>query len=320
MSINLLIENLTNPALLFFLLGLLAVQLKSDLAIPENSSKFISLYLLFSIGFKGGVELSHSTFNMEMFWVIAFGLSLALIIPVYTFFILKIKFDTENAGAIAAAYGSISAVTFVTCVSYIEMHQETFSGYMIAIMALMEAPAIIVGVMLMSIFGKRRNSHATIGHVVRHSFTNGSVLLILGSLIIGYLASDQHARGIEPFTTDIFKGFLAVFLLDMGIVSGKKLSAFWKNGYFPFVFSIVIPLFNGILVSIISGALTQNIGDRLLLAVLAASASYIAVPAAMKLAAPKANPGLYVPMALAITFPFNITIGIPLYYYLASNF
>lgn len=320
MSTNLLLENLTNPALLFFLLGLLAVQLKSDLAIPDNSSKFISLYLLFSIGFKGGVELSHSEFNMEMLWIILFGLSLAVIVPVYTFFILKIKFDAENAGAIAASYGSISAVTFVTCVSYIEMHGETFSGYMIAIMALMEAPAIIIGVILMSAFGKRQKSSAPLGHVVRHSFTNGSVLLILGSLVIGYLASDQHARGIEPFTTDIFKGFLAVFLLDMGIISGRKLSAFWKNGYFPFFFSIVIPFINGTVAAVTSGVLTQNTGDRLLLAVLAASASYIAVPAAMKLAAPKANPGLYVPMALAITFPFNITLGIPVYYYLAANF
>jgi hypothetical protein len=241
-------------------------------------------------------------------------------VPFYTFFILKKKLGVDNAGAVAAAYGSISAVTFVTCVSYLEIQEIPFGGYMIAAMALMEAPAIIVGVLLMSWFKEKKKSQISIGQLVRHSLTNGSVFLILGSLVIGYMANEKQAIGIEPFTNDLFKGFLAVFLLDMGIVSGKKLSAFWKNGYFPLLFSIVIPLFNGIFVSLISHSLTSNQGDRILLAVLAASASYIAVPAAMQLAAPKANPGLYIPMALAVTFPFNITIGIPVYYYLVNSF
>ncbi len=320
MNLSLLIDNLTNPALLFFLLGILAVQIKSDLAIPESSSKFISLYLLFSIGFKGGQELSHNPLSIEILWVLLFGIVLALIVPLYSFFILKKKLGVDNAGAIAAAYGSISAVTFVTCVSYLEMHEISFGGYMIATMALMEAPAIIIGVLLIYLFKENKDSKLSIGELIRHSITNGSVLLITGSLIIGYVASEKQAQGIEPFTTDIFKGFLAVFLLDMGIVSGKKLSAFFKNGIFPFAFAILMPLFNGVMVSIVSGLITQNIGDRLLLAILAASASYIAVPAAMKLASPKANPGLYIPMALAITFPFNITIGMPLYLYLINSF
>ena len=320
MTLDLLYNNLTNPALLFFLLGILAVQLKSDLAIPENSSKFISLYLLFSIGFKGGQELTHNTIGLDILWILFFGIAISLIIPFYSFFILRKKLGVDNAGAIAAAYGSISAVTFVTCVSYLEMNQIDFGGYMIAVMALREAPAIIVGVLLISLFKKNIEEQLPIARLVKHSITNGSVLLILGSLVIGFLTSEKEARGIEPFTTDIFKGFLAVFLLDMGIVSGKKLSVLRKNGTFPFLFAVLMPLFNGVIVAFISKAIAVSTGDRLLLAVLAASASYIAVPAAMKLAAPKANPGLYIPMALAITFPFNITFGIPLYYYLVSNF
>lgn len=138
-------------------------------------------------------------------------------------------------------------------------------------------------------------------------------MLILGSLLIGFIASEKQAEGISPFTTDIFKGFLAVFLLDMGISSGRKLSDFWNNGYFPLIFAIVIPFINGLLTAVFSASVTNSLGDRLLLSILVASASYIAVPASMKLAAPKANPGLYIPMALAITFPFNITLGMPLY-------
>lgn len=320
MNLNLLLDNLTNPALLFFVLGIIAVQLKSDLSIPENSSKFISLYLLFSIGFKGGQELSHSTFSLEILWVVLFGMAMSFVVPVYSFFILKKKLGVDNAGALAAAYGSISAVTFVTCISYLEMQQISFGGYMIAVMALMEAPAIIVGVLLMSFFRTQKDSNLSLNSILKHSLTNGSVLLIMGSLVIGFLASEKQALGIQPFTTDIFKGFLAVFLLDMGLVSGRKLSVFWKNGYFPLAFSILLPLFNGITVALISGGISENPGDRLLLAVLAASASYIAVPAAMKLAAPDANPGLYIPMALAVTFPFNITIGIPFYLFLVQSF
>jgi hypothetical protein len=215
-------------------LGIIATRFKSDLEIPPNSSKFISLYLLFSIGFKGGQELAHSNFNLEIIWSALFGVFIALVIPIYCFFILKRKFNIENSGAIAAAYGSVSAVTFVTAVAFLEIQKYSFSGHMVAIMALMEAPAIIVGVILMRLFHKKESAVVTtkLSAVIRHSFTNGSVMLILGCLIIGYLASDQQAMGIKPFTTDIFKGFLAIFLLDMGIVSGKKLDIFFKSGWF----------------------------------------------------------------------------------------
>jgi len=313
MNLDLLLDNLTNPALLFFLLGIIAVQLKSDLEIPPNSSKFISLYLLFSIGFKGGQELAHSHFNLEIIWSALFGILIAVVIPFYSFFILKRKFSFENAGAIAAAYGSVSAVTFVTAVSFLEIQKYTFSGHMVAIMALMEAPAIIVAVILMRLYNKKETNSTNLSSVIKHSLTNGSVLLILGSLVIGFLASDQQAMGIKPFTTDIFKGFLAIFLLDMGVVSGKKLDVFFKSGWFPIVFALIIPLLNGASVAYLSQLVTDDVGNRFMFSILAASASYIAVPAAMKIVAPKANPGLFLPMALAITFPFNITFGMPIY-------
>ena len=319
MDFHLLLDNLSNPALLFFFLGIIAVQLKSDLKIPENSAKFISLYLLMSIGFKGGQELSHSELNLEILWSLLFGIVLAAIVPIYTFFILKKKLTIANSGAIAAAYGSVSAVTFVTTISFMELEGITFGGHMVAVMALMEAPSIMIGLLLISIYDKEKSS-ISMGKVVKHALTNGSVLLIMGSLIIGFLASESQAEGIKPFTTDIFKGFLAVFLLDMGITSGKKLSAFIKQGKFVIAFAILIPIINGCIVSIVSGYFIEGVGNRLLFAILAASASYIAVPAAMKMAAPKANPSLYIPMALAVTFPFNITLGMPLYLYIINYF
>ncbi|WP_010181840.1 sodium-dependent bicarbonate transport family permease [Aquimarina agarilytica] len=319
MDIHLLIDNLTNPALLFFFLGIVAVQLKSDLKIPENSSKFISLYLLIAIGFKGGQELSHSHLNLEIFWSLGFGILLAILVPIYTFFILRKKFSISNAGAIAASYGSVSAVTFVTTISFMELKGIPFGGYMVAVMALMEAPSILVGLLLISIYQKE-HSNFSFTEVIKHALTNGSVLLIIGSLCIGFLASEAQAEGIKPFTTDIFKGFLAVFLLDMGITSGKKLSTFIKKGWFASMFSIIIPIINGCIVALVTSYFISGIGNRLLFAILAASASYIAVPAAMKLAVPKANASLYIPMALAVTFPFNITLGMPLYLFIINSF
>jgi hypothetical protein len=313
MNINLLFENLTNPALLFFVLGILAVYVKSDLQIPENSSKFISLYLLFAIGFKGGQELSHEVIDAEIGWSMLFGIFISLAIPFYTFFILRKKFSVYNSGAIAAAYGSVSAVTFVTAATFLESQQMHFHGHMVAIMALMESPAIIIGLLMISFFNKEMEDTIKKRAVLKHSFTNGSVFLILGSLIIGYIANAKQAEGIKPFTNDLFKGFLAIFLLDMGITSGKKLKDFFSMGWFPFLFAIFIPLLNGTLVAYFSQWVTHDISNRFIFAILAASASYIAVPAAMKISVPKANPGLFLPMALAVTFPINITIGMPLY-------
>lgn len=320
MNYDLLLENLTNPALLFFVLGIVAVYLKSDLEIPENSSKFISLYLLFAIGFRGGQELSHEALTTEIGWSMLFGIFISLVIPLYTFFILRRKLSVFDAGAIAAAYGSVSAVTFVTAVSFLEAQQLMLQGHMVAIMALMESPAIIIGLVLISSFNKDHATSIKKRNVVKHAFTNGSVLLILGSLVIGYIANAKQAEGIKPFTNDLFKGFLAIFLLDMGITSGRKLKAFFSFGSFPILFAIFIPLFNGVAIALMSGFITTDISNRFMFAILAASASYIAVPAAMKISVPQANPGLFLPMALAITFPVNITIGMPIYFMIVQNF
>lgn len=314
MDLNILISNLTNPTLLFFILGIIATIIKSDLEIPESSSKFIALYLLFAIGFKGGQELAHSPFNAEIIYSILFGLAIAALIPLYTFYILKQKMSISDSGAVAATYGSVSAVTFISGVSFLENLQIPFSGHMVAVMALMESPAIIVGVILMMNYDKENPAQGNVRSIIQHSFTNGSVLMIIGSLIIGLIADTKQAEGIKPFTTDIFKGFLAIFLLEMGMITARRFSSFLKYGMFLSVFAIVIPLINGCFVAWLSGFISSDPGNRFIFSVLAASASYIAVPAAMRLAAPKADPGLYIPMALGVSFPFNITVGMPVYF------
>lgn len=314
MNYDILISNMTNPTLMFFILGVLAVLIKSDLEIPPHSIKFISLYLLFSIGFKGGQELAHSQIDWEMMRVLLFSIVIASIIPLYVFYIAKTQMNIADSGAIAAAYGSVSAVTFVSAIAFLDVLAIPFNGYMVAVMALMEVPAIVVGLALIGIYEKDTSitKHSLLS-IVKHSLTNGSVFLITGSLLIGVFADTKQAEGIKPFTTDIFKGFLALFLLEMGMVTAKRISAFKTYGFFAAFLAVLIPIINGTLIAWTSQYVTLDIGNRFVLAVLAASASYIAVPAALKLAAPKADPGLFVPMAVGVTFPFNITIGMPLY-------
>lgn len=311
--------NMSNPTILFFLLGVVAVILKSDLEIPSSSSKFISLYLLFAIGFKGGQELAHEEINQEVLMSMLLGIALSTIIPIYSYYLLRLKLDVQNAAAVAASYGSVSAVTFVAAMSVLEFHNMQSGGHMVAVMALMESPAIMVGVAFLTIYGTGKSNGLTLGKVFNHAFTNGSVLLIMGSLLIGFLADERQAEGIKPFTTDIFKGFLSLFLLDMGMVTARRFSAFKKYGGWLTVFGMLIPLVNGTVVAICSQWVTSDVANRFVFAVLAASASYIAVPAAMRLAAPKADPGLYVPMALAITFPVNLTLGMPLFWWVVEN-
>jgi hypothetical protein len=307
-----LFENMTNPAFLFFLLGIIAVYVKSDLQIPSTTSKFIAIYLLFSIGFNSGQELSHQAITIEILASLLFGILIAALIPLYVFFIAKIKLPVHDSIAIASAYGSVSAVTFVTAVSYLEAKQLALHGHMVAVMALMESPAIIVGLILLSLWGGERKSLSW-KSIMQHSFANASVLLILGSLLIGYIANAKQSAGITPFTSDLFKGFLSIFLLDMGLICGKEIKRFFAFGTFPLALAIALPLLNGCIVGILSTFITQDISNQFIFAILGASASYIAVPAAMNIAVPEARPSLYVPMALAITFPINITIGFPLY-------
>lgn len=314
MELSLLIQNLTNPTLLFFVLGIVASLVKSDLEIPKSSSKFIALYLLFAIGFKGGQELRNSEIDREVINTLVFGMMLSATIPFYVFFLLRKRLGPSNAGAIAATYGSVSAVTFVTAASFLETMKLAFGGHMVALMALMESPAIITGIFLMKKYDRDNSDSMSVRQIVSHSFTNGSVLMILGSLLIGYFADAKQALDIRPFTNDIFKGFLAIFLLEMGMVTAKKFDVFRQYGWFVTSVSILVPLVNGLATAFLSGLFIDDPANRFMLVILAASASYIAVPAAMQLAAPKADPGLYVPMSLGITFPFNITIGMPIYY------
>ena len=312
MNLDTLLTNLTNPALLFFFMGIIAVRVKSTLSLPEGSSKFISIYLLFSIGFKGGQELSHGNINSEMLQVIGIGLLSAALIPILTFFVLRTRVGVPNASAIAASYGSVSAVTFITAIAFLEQRGHDFGGHMVALMAMMEAPAIIVGVLLMKVYGND-GLKQKMSNLLKHAVTNGSVFLLLGATIIGFIASEEAAQGIAPFTTDIFKGFLVLFLLDMGIKSGKEIGSLWSRGPAPILWAIFAPLIIGSTMAFFIHFLSVPYGDKVLLTVLIASASYIAVPASMKIAIPEANPALYTPMALAITFPVNIMMGIPLY-------
>ncbi|WP_395617378.1 sodium-dependent bicarbonate transport family permease [Aquirufa sp.] len=314
-NFELLSFNLTNPTLLFFILGVFAKYVKSDLEVPAASKNFISLYLLFSIGFNGGSELAVTGITNEVIVSLLFGMSLALIIPLYSYFILRIKLNSSDAGAIAASYGSVSAVTFVSAVAFLEMNKLHVGGEMVAVMASMEFPAIIMGVILMNVFPEKKAEIVPVQWKVamKHSLTNGSVLMIFGSLLIGFVSDSSQSIGIKHFTSDIFKGFLAIFLLDMGMVAASRFKAFKKQGSFLLLFALLVPLFNGVSVAYISQFITNNVGDRLIFSILAASASYIAVPAAMRLVAPKADPGIYIPMALGVTFPLNITLGFPLY-------
>ena len=319
MQSELILNNLLNPPVLFFFLGLIAVFIKSDLEIPQPLPKLFSLYLLLSIGFKGGYELQHSGLDSNILLTLGFAVVMSVIVPFYTFFILKPKVGIHNAGAISATYGSVSAVTFITAITFLNDVQVDFGGHMVAALALMESPAIVVGVLLINLYSKNTSGtkrKGSLKDVLKEAFTNGSVVLIVGALIIGTVSSEKGAQALEPFTDDIFKGVLTIFLLDMGLLAANRIKGFKQAGGFLIAFSIIIPLINAAITMPLAVYLGIGLGDALLLTVLVASASYIAVPAAMRLAVPEANPGMYVPMSLAITFPFNIIIGIPLYYYI----
>lgn len=319
MNFDILLSNLTNPTLLFFILGIVAAIFKSDLEIPAPSIKFISLYLLFAIGFKGGQELQHSHIDSEIYLSIAFGMLMATVVPIYSFFLIKKRVGISNAGSIAAAYGSVSAVTFVAAATFLEIQGMKFGGHMVAVMAMMEFPAIVVGFILIRRFEKETIQQVSLKNIVGHALTNGSVLMIIGSLVIGMISDSRQAEGIKPFTNDIFKGFLAIFLLEMGMVTARRFKAFRQHGLYVLLFAILMPAFNGCLAAYASQFVTSDPGNRFIFSILAAGASYIAVPAAMRLAAPKADPGLYIPMALGITFPFNITVGMPLYFHIING-
>lgn len=317
MDVSLVLSNILNPPVLFFFLGMTAIFVKSDLEIPPPIPKLFSLYLLFAIGFKGGVELAKSGVNQEVFFTLAAAILMACAVPVYTFFILKLKLDPYNAAAIAATYGSISAVTFITASSFLEQLNINFDGYMVAALALMESPAIIVGLILVNLFTTEKESEREFSwpEVLQEAFLNGSVFLLVGSLLIGVLTGEHGWQVLSPFTQDMFYGVLTFFLLDMGLVAAKRIKDLQKTGVFLISFAILIPILNAGIGLLIARLINMPEGDALLFSVLCASASYIAVPAAMRLTVPEANPSFYISTALAVTFPFNIIVGIPLYQY-----
>ncbi|MGV0102886.1 sodium-dependent bicarbonate transport family permease [Nostoc sp. DSM 114167] len=315
MDFSLVVSNILNPPILFFFLGMTAIFVKSDLEIPPPVPKLLSLYLLFAIGFKGGVELIKSGLNQEVILTLLAAMLMACVVPIYTFFILKWKLDTYDAAAIAATYGSISAVTFITAGAFLTELGIQYDGYMVAALALMESPAIIVGLILVSIFTADEKREFAWSEVLQEAFLNSSVFLLVGSLLIGVLTGERGWHVLEPFTQGLFYGILTFFLLDMGLVAARRIKDLQKTGVFLILFAILIPILNAGIGLAIAKFIGMPRGDSLLFAVLCASASYIAVPAAMRMTVPEANPSLYVSTALAVTFPFNIIVGIPLYLY-----
>jgi hypothetical protein len=321
MSSGMVLQNLLSPPVLFFVLGMAAVLLRSDLEIPAPLPKLFSLYLLLAIGFKGGVELQHSGITQQVLLTITAAVLMSLLVPLSSFWILRRRLDVYNAAAVAAAYGSISAVTFITAESFLETSHLRFDGFMVAALALMESPAIIVGLLLVRALAPREgdSGEKTVGgwgSVLHEAFLNSSVLLLLGSLLIGLLSAAYSPSGItkmEPFTGGLFYGALSFFLLDMGIVAAQRLQDLLRAGAFLLGFALLAPLAHALVGLGISRLLGLPQGDALLFMVLCASASYIAVPAAMRMSVPQANPSLYISSALGLTFPFNVVIGIPLY-------
>ena len=320
------LTSLSTPPLLFFFLGAAAVAVRSDLQIPAQIAKFLSLYLLFAIGFKGGVALSESSIDVNILLTLLAMMVLSAVVPVYTFFLLRPHLPIADAAALAATYGSVSAVTFVTAAGYLDVQGITWSGYMVAAMALMESPAIVVGILLYNHFGRREGS-ATIPiswvQLLKESVSNGSVFLILGSMLIGWITGTEGMRQVQPLVKDLFLGLLCLFLLDMGIVAAQRLRDFQQAGERrPSASTFRVMLLAALLLPVLNASVGLGIahllglpeGNALLFVVLAASASYIAVPAAMRLALPEANPATYLTMSLAITFPFNLLIGIPAYH------
>lgn len=322
MDFNLILSNVLNPPVLFFFLGMAAIILKSDLEIPNPLPKLFSIYLLLAIGFKGGYEISKSGINQEIAIILFVSILMAIVIPIISFFILRLKLDAYNSAAIAATYGSISAVTFITATSFLNQQGIPSDGYMVAALALMESPAIIIGLVLVKIFAgqEKEDSEFNWSEVLKEAFLNGSVFLLVGSLIIGVATGENGWHKLAPFTQEIFYGALTFFLLDMGLVAARRIKELKKSGLFLIGFSVLMPVFSAVLGIGIAALIGMSQGNALLFAVLCGSASYIAVPAAMRMTVPEANPSLYISMALALTFPFNIILGIPIYLGIINQF
>ena len=317
-------HNFLDPAILFFIFGVSAGLLKSNLEIPQPVTRFLSLYLLMALGLKGGFALHQSGITSEITLVLGSAILLAVLVPLLAYALLSQHLNKLDAAAIAATYGSISAVTFITATQTLDLAGIQYGGYMAAAMALMESPAIILAIILAN---KARSSTSADRHqgkglskILHESFTDGGQILLLGSMLVGYLSGDAGHTVMAPFSIDLFKGMLSFFLLDMGLQAAKSFGYLKNTPKLTLVYGLVAPFVHASIALIISKLLGFGLGETILLMVLAASASYIAVPAVLKHALPEVKPALYMGMSLGITFPLNILIGIPVYTYLAKTF
>ena len=315
--------NLLSPAVLFFALGIAAALLKSDLKFPEALYVTLTIYLLLALGFKGGVAINTAGIGVVILPALA-AMLLGALIPLWTYPLLRFggKLKPVDAAAIAAHYGSVSAVTFITATNYLKGINESYENYATAFLAVMESPAIIVGVLLGKMTLRRGNSvfNGSGKSLLREAVFGRSVFLLLGALLVGALCGKAGMDKVEPFFVTPFQGVLALFLLEMGMVAGQRLGDLKKVGPFLVAFGILMPLIHGCLGVLLGKYAGLSLGGTTLMGVLASSASYIAAPAAMRLSLPEANPALYLTPSLAITFPFNITLGIPGYYAMARYF
>lgn len=311
-------SNLLIPAVLFFALGIFAQLIRSDLKLPGDLAKGLSIYLLLGIGLHGGMELAKADFGAAVEAVIA-AFALGIILPLIAYAILRWlgRIDTLNSAAIAAHYGSVSAGTFLTALAFMQTQGIVHETYPVIMLAIMESPAIIIGLLLAKLARGRaaQNGGARVGELIRDAFTNGSVVLLFGGIVVGAIATPASLQKVMPFYDAIFMGVLSLFLLEMGMEAAKRLGEFRRVGLFLTGFGIVMPLIGALFGLFVGHTLLGfSPGGTALVAILAASASYIAVPSAMRLAIPEANPSFYLTLALGVTFPFNVIVGIPLYY------
>lgn len=325
-------QNLLDPAILFFVFGVLAGTVKSNLEIPPAISRFLSLYLLMALGLKGGFALSHSGFTADVVVSLGAAMVLAIVVPLLGYAVLKRFVSGFDAAAVAATYGSVSAVTFVTAVQYLENHQVPYGGHMAAAMALMESPAIIMAVLFANALRQKAASTVvgvqggvatlgqppakagvSMGKILHESFTDGAQLLLLGAMVVGLLTGDAGKAAMQPFSGDLFKGMLSFFLLDMGLMAARNLPQVRGKSPVLIAYAVLGPITHASLALGLSFLLNLPAGDATLLMVLAASASYIAVPAVLRFALPEANPSLYFGLSLGVTFPLNLLFGIPSY-------
>ncbi len=311
-------QNFLDPAILFFVFGLAAGAVRSNLEIPPQIARFLSLYLLMALGLKGGFALSRSGLTGDVLTSLGCAVALAVVVPAISYALLKRRLSRYDAAAIAATYGSVSAVTFITAVQYLENHDIAYGGHMSAAMALMESPAIVMAVVLANLARRREGIQPAggslgVGRVLHESFTDGAQLLLLGAMVVGYVTGDAGQQAMQPFSGDLFKGMLSFFLLDMGLLAARNIGALKGQSPWLVVYAIAAPLAHAGMALGLATLAGLSPGDTTLLMVLAASASYIAVPAVVRVAIPEANPSLYFGMSLGLTFPFNILVGIPLY-------